>query len=228
MGTSRGRGAAALVLVLVLALTALTTRAGAAPGRDDVQAQARTHFERGLTLYRQERYQAALEAFERGYALAPRPRFLVSIGQCHRRLGSLAAARDAFRRFLVAVPADDPDRARVGAMLREVEAALAAEPAPAAEPPPANAAGPVAEPPAPSAAAPAPAPPAPVTPVPVLLDRTPPAAPPQEERPWARRYGWAIAVGVAVVGAVGVGIYFLRQGEGGGCRPEDLSCLDLR
>jgi tetratricopeptide (TPR) repeat protein len=199
------RIAPAVLMVAVLCTTA--SWSVGAPRGGDAHAEARGHFERGLELYKLERYQQALDEFERGYALAPRPRFLISIGQCHRRLGALASARVAFRRFLAAVPQDDPDRPRVAEMLREVETALGPEASLASPPPDVGA----------SVASPTPT-------LPALEGWATPS--PREERRASRRY-WPFALGAAVV-AVGVGVYVLRRDGGAGCRAEDLSCLDLR
>jgi tetratricopeptide (TPR) repeat protein len=190
-------------MVIVALLCATSSWVVGDPANSDAPARARGHFEDGLVLYKEERYQEALDEFERGYALAPRPRFLISIGQCHRRPGALASARVAFRKFLAAVPQDDADRPRVEEMLREVEATLGPDR--------------LALPPEP----PTPAPPR--TTLPALAGLT---APPPEARRTSRRT-WGIAAVAAVV-AVSVGVYLMTRDGGAICRSEDLSCVDLR
>jgi tetratricopeptide (TPR) repeat protein len=104
---------------------------------DDPVVRARTHFEAGSALYRVGNYTDALREFQLGYKLAPRPRFLLNIGQCHRKLDDLPQARAALQRFLDEAPPDAAERGQVKELLADVEREIAArppKPAPAPEP----------------------------------------------------------------------------------------------
>jgi hypothetical protein len=83
------------------------------------------------------RYDHAIREFTAGYALSPRPQFLLNIAQAQRRLGDLRAARDMYHKYLDALP-DAPEREQIGRILQELDEAIAKEPPP---PPPGVAAG---------------------------------------------------------------------------------------
>ena len=82
-------------LVVVCALAAAPVRASASA--EDV---ARREFERATSLYAQGRYDDALDAYARAYALTDAPELLFNIGQCHAALGEQQAAIRAYRRYL--------------------------------------------------------------------------------------------------------------------------------
>src|SRR4051812_34943328 len=113
---------------------------GAARGDADVESRARGHYEIGLGLYRLGDYRAALKEFAAGYELMPKPGFLVNLGQTYRKLGQLARARDMYKQFLGAVPANDPQRPQAEKVLAEIEEALRTQPQPPEPPPGATAA----------------------------------------------------------------------------------------
>jgi len=58
------------------------------PNTERILAEARVHFEAGTDHYAAGRYEEAIRRFQAGYALVPRPNFLVNIGQAYRKLGS--------------------------------------------------------------------------------------------------------------------------------------------
>ena len=185
-------------VMLVLALLAGVARA---QGADDV-AKARQHFEAGRALYNLGNFRDAIREFSAGYQLAPRPQFLVNLGQAYRKLGELEKARDQYRKFLDEAPPNDPDREQVQQILGELEQQIAAQPPPA----------------------PAPAPAPTVTPVPSQAALTA-SAPPR--RSWAKRNWWVFPVGAVVVGAaLGVGLYFGLQPHQIGCGEASLGCID--
>jgi tetratricopeptide (TPR) repeat protein len=103
----------------------------AAPaGADDAPAErARTHYEAGRALYRMGKCAEAVREFLAGYTLAPKPQFLINIGQGYRRCGQLAQAREMFEKFLATAEPNDPDRAFIGRLLAEVSEELARAPA---------------------------------------------------------------------------------------------------
>lgn len=71
---------------------------------------ARLHYERGIELYDEGQYAAALAEFEAAYAGSQRASLLFNIGQLHARLGRAVEAVDALERYLRdagdSVPAD--------------------------------------------------------------------------------------------------------------------------
>ncbi|AKF07641.1 PEGA domain-containing protein [Sandaracinus amylolyticus] len=88
---------------LVLVLVALSTLVLLAPGRSFAQGgrdEARTRFARGVELYDEGRYDAALAEFQRAYDLAPAVAVLFNIAQVHAALGHAVESVDAFERYL--------------------------------------------------------------------------------------------------------------------------------
>ena len=68
--------------------------------RADDLADAQSHFERGVKLYQEGAYDAALTEFERAHQTAPRYEVLFNIAQVHYQLHEYAAALSAFERYL--------------------------------------------------------------------------------------------------------------------------------
>jgi len=71
----------------------------AAEASSDV-TRARRHFLRGVGLYREGDFRAAIIEFERAYKAAPNYKVLYNIGQAHLELQDYAAAHVAFERYL--------------------------------------------------------------------------------------------------------------------------------
>ncbi len=114
--------------VLAIVLVATAARAD-----DAATTEARAHFERGKRLYEVAKFQEALEAFTAAYETKALPDILFNIGQCHRRLGHWDAALFFYRGFLSYQADDSPDRAEAERLMKEVEAAKAAQAVAAAE-----------------------------------------------------------------------------------------------
>jgi tetratricopeptide (TPR) repeat protein len=72
---------------------------GAAPSEAPVE-EARTRFSRGVELYKEGDFRAAIIEFNRAYEVAPNFRVLFNIGQAQQELQNYAAALDAFERYL--------------------------------------------------------------------------------------------------------------------------------
>jgi len=85
------------------------TDAPKADASDPVE-RARVHYERGLQLFNEENYDAALFEFERAYELAPSYKILYNMGRIQRQQHNYAAAMRSYARYLqegaAAVPAD--------------------------------------------------------------------------------------------------------------------------
>ncbi|HEX3344852.1 MAG TPA: PEGA domain-containing protein [Polyangiaceae bacterium] len=70
-----------------------------APG-EDAQSQASAHYARGVKLYEEDDYRAALIEFTRAYALAPNWAVLYNLGQAHYQLREYALAMTTLEKYL--------------------------------------------------------------------------------------------------------------------------------
>jgi tetratricopeptide (TPR) repeat protein len=182
-----------------LLLLVLPSPAGAdAPSREE---QARRHFVAGQAHYHAGRYADSLTEFELGYALAPRPEFLINFAQVHRKLGHYERAIAHCESFLATGPpprvADEAHRLLASIREEQAQAAIRtrpAEPTPVKPPPPSVEPRPVTPPPA--------------TPPPVLAQPAPilVAPPPPAVRPRSRAWIWGVVVAGVVVAGAGIGI----------------------
>ena len=211
----------ALVRDIGLGLAVLACAAAAHAQSNDDISRARTHFEAGRALYQLGNYDEALREFAAGYELAPRPQFLLNLGQCYRKLDNLEQARAMYQRYLHDAPVSDPERPQAQQILAEIDRQIADKQAAAAAPPPTP------PPPAPAVSAPpttAPATTAPATTAPVATTLTA-TAPPRKS--WIKRNWWVIPVGAVVVGvAVGLGVYYGTRAPDP-CSGASLTCWDL-
>ena len=202
----------ALVRDIGLGLAVLACAAAAHAQSNDDISRARTHFEAGRALYQLGNYDEALREFAAGYELAPRPQFLLNLGQCYRKLDNLEQARAMYQRYLHDAPVSDPERPQAQQILAEIDRQIAdkqAAAAAAAAPPPTAPTG--------TMAAPASAPTATAT-----LTAAAPA-----RKPWIKRNWWIIPVGAVVVGvAVGLGVYYGTRAPDP-CSGANLVCWDL-
>lgn len=144
---------------VVACLVGVTVGAGAAraepPDREANLRRARQHFMDGKRAFEEKRYPAALEEFQAGYDLEPKPGFLLDMGHAARKMGDLPRARELYERFLKTGPPES-DRHVAQQFVAEIDRKLEQSEAPR-DPWPAPAkteAAPVAgEPPEPPAAA---------------------------------------------------------------------------
>ncbi len=83
-----------------LALVVVTSAAARADAPNPATREAAQHFRRGVALYGEADYRAALVEFKRAYAIAPNPSVLFDIGQTCFQLQDYAAALGAFERYL--------------------------------------------------------------------------------------------------------------------------------
>ena len=93
------------------------------PSTDEVTAEARTFFERGVTMFRRRRYDAALTAFTAAYRFAPLPEVIYNLAVVSERTHHLQDAIDYYREYLRAVP-NDPDRATLERTIADLRARL--------------------------------------------------------------------------------------------------------
>lgn len=202
-----------LVLALLLGSAAYAAAGGVAHAAgDDAVSRARTHFEAGRALYNLGNYQDAIREFSAGYQLAPRPQFLLNLGQAYRKLGQLEKARDLYKRFLTDAPPDDPDRGQVQQILIDLEGELARQPPPALTPIPELRS-------TPAALAATPTPPAPAATLTVHAE-------PPPRKSFLRRNWWIFPVGAVVLAGAAVGIYFaVRPSNQLDCSGATLGCV---
>jgi tetratricopeptide (TPR) repeat protein len=106
-----------------------------AGGRPALAADARTekareHYLQGDAFYKLDKYPQALAEYEQAYLAKPDPSFLYNIAQCHRLMGNRAEAVRFYRRYLKDAP-HAPNREVADKHIKDLEAALVADPTPA-------------------------------------------------------------------------------------------------
>jgi hypothetical protein len=100
-----------LVSLAALALVAIAARTSAA--EDASTREAGKHFQRGVALYSEADYHAALVEFKRAYALVPNSAVLFNVGETQYQLQDYASALTTLERWLTESSANDPRRAEV-------------------------------------------------------------------------------------------------------------------
>lgn len=96
-----------------LVLVAMLLAAPAAQADDSVSQDASRHFQRGVDLYSEGDFRAALVEFKKAYTLLPRATVLYDIGQTEYQLKEYAHALRTLERFLFETGAGAPHRAEV-------------------------------------------------------------------------------------------------------------------
>ena len=89
--------AAGFVVVLCLLL-----QSSALAQSPEQKAQASQHFRRGVELFQEEAFRAALAEFQRAYEIAPDYRLLYNIGQTKLELHDYLGAAQSYERYLQA------------------------------------------------------------------------------------------------------------------------------
>ncbi|MEW5741366.1 MAG: PEGA domain-containing protein [Myxococcota bacterium] len=120
----------ALLVTLLLAAPAKAPKAGKttpppaakAEEGDDVK-KAKELFQRAQALYKQARYQEAIEKFEEAYAVRPHPVIYFNIGKCYEQLNETPKALRAYRDYLRLMP-DAKDRDNVTDAIANLERRL--------------------------------------------------------------------------------------------------------
>jgi tetratricopeptide (TPR) repeat protein len=88
-------------------------------------AEARSLFEAGLAAARAERWELAVESFERSLRIAERPSTLLNLAGAESQTGRFTRAAASYRRYLELADREDPNRRLAREALAEVEASLA-------------------------------------------------------------------------------------------------------
>lgn len=93
----------------------------APPSTDELTAEARTFFLRGVTMFQGRHYDAAMQAFTAAYSFARLPEVIYNLAITAQKLERTQDAIDYYREFLRARP-DDPNRTQIEATVRELRA----------------------------------------------------------------------------------------------------------
>jgi tetratricopeptide (TPR) repeat protein len=121
----KARLACVALLALVPLVSPIDAGAGPDAGPSDTTAvdEARQRFQKGVQLFKEWSFEAALAEFRKAYQLAPSYRVLYNIAQVHYELHNYVDALKAFRQYLNEgageVPADR--RSQVEAEIRKLE-----------------------------------------------------------------------------------------------------------
>ena len=91
-----------------------------AHAEDPSERAAKRHYDRGQKLYALQKFDEALDQFQKAFDAKPLPGFLFNIGQCHRNLGDYDAAIFSFKRYLKLEPEAD-NREQVEELIEELE-----------------------------------------------------------------------------------------------------------
>ncbi|MFO0679052.1 MAG: PEGA domain-containing protein [Polyangiaceae bacterium] len=94
------RSWAALVLPVLVATTSVRTAWAQGESAPANTAEARAHFDRGVQLYKESDFRAALAEFRSAYKSAPNYNVLYNIGQTQFELGEYAGALDTLQKYL--------------------------------------------------------------------------------------------------------------------------------
>jgi tetratricopeptide (TPR) repeat protein len=81
---------------------------------------AKRHYERGQKLFALQKFDEALDQFQKAFDADPIPDFLFNIGQCHRNLGDYEAAIFSFKRYLKLDP-ETANREKVEELISQLE-----------------------------------------------------------------------------------------------------------
>lgn len=98
-----------------LAVTALLLSAAHAQTASDVEI-ARAHYKTGEQYYQRDRFADAAREFEEAFRLSGRTELLYNIGKAYEGGGDLVKARDAYDKYLTALPSS-PDAADLKARI---------------------------------------------------------------------------------------------------------------
>jgi hypothetical protein len=108
---------ALFMATLSLATSIAAVVSSAQPSSEE---EARVHFQRGVELFHEGRFEQASVAFERAYKLRPHYKILFNVAQVENELGHYAAALEAYTRYLAEGGMEVPE-ARLKAVKAEVK-----------------------------------------------------------------------------------------------------------
>ena len=111
--TFKARHLSRALVVLALSATQAVTIGAAAQDSDASARDAGKHFQRGVALYGEADYRAALVEFKRAYAQSPNVAVLYNVGETEFQLQDYAAALTTFRRYLAEAASSETHHAEV-------------------------------------------------------------------------------------------------------------------
>jgi len=82
--------------------------------------EAKSHAQRGTSMYNLGRFPEALAEYEAAYLAVQDPPFLFNIAQCHRKMGKNKEALESYRAYLRVAP-DAPNRTEVQKRVSDLE-----------------------------------------------------------------------------------------------------------
>ena len=102
-------------IVLAVVTLAVSALLASSAGADDAGAlrEAVKHFQRGVALYGEADYRAALVEFKRAYATSPNVAVLYNVGETEYQLQDYAGALTTFERYLTEAGASESHRGEV-------------------------------------------------------------------------------------------------------------------
>jgi iron complex outermembrane recepter protein len=112
MVESLGRRSTALALVVLLVFS---TRSAFA----DPRAEARRHFQDGMSLIREKKYEQGTRELYEAYRIAPHPAVLYNLGRAFFEAGDYDRAIEELERYVAADPSDRAEAARLIDVARE-------------------------------------------------------------------------------------------------------------
>jgi tetratricopeptide (TPR) repeat protein len=92
----------------------------AAHAEDPSERTAKRHYDRGQKLFNLQKFDEALEQYQKAFDAKPIPSILFNIGQCHRNLGDYDAAIFSFKRYLKLDP-EAENREQVEELIADLE-----------------------------------------------------------------------------------------------------------
>jgi len=111
MSESRTRRACSIVVAVAILLVSGWARSAGA--QENPGHEAGKHFQRGVALYGEADYRAALVEFKRAYTTSPNVAVLYNVGETEYQLQDYASALTTFERYLAEAGASEPHRGEV-------------------------------------------------------------------------------------------------------------------
>jgi hypothetical protein len=90
-----------LLVLSVLVCSSVLAQEQSSPAPSAAEQEASVHFERGVQLYKEQAFRAALVEFQRAYDLAPDYRLLYNLGRAKYQLQDYLGAAQSFEPYLV-------------------------------------------------------------------------------------------------------------------------------
>lgn len=92
------------------------------PSEDELTQEARTFFERGVSMFRRHRYEAAMAAFTAAYNFARLPEVIYNLAVTAERLDRTQDAIDYFREYARSLPRESAERPMIDRRVEQLRA----------------------------------------------------------------------------------------------------------